>query len=226
MDANAKIKLTKKWWEDNKATTLKDAAKFGDAIDAYLKVSKKYAVANGIERVKGLALIDKALAELEDARDKTSKACGKLHGDTKKVLDKQYKDAIAKEQAEWTKARKDFDKTVKALKIDDFFKDATWLVAFQQYAKKVFIDESAEFLLECAYGKKRGKKQYATFVAERSPKEINISYDLRQRFVQEINDEGKPSNDAWDAAIKEIKSVLKSGNHFGLGFRQWLWDQA
>lgn len=227
MDVNAKVELTEKWWKANKAGTLKDSAKFGPALKAYEDALKSVAVAKGPARAQGLGTLKMAVTALEAARVKTSKNCGILHGDTQKVLDKQYKKAISDATSEADKLLKKFDDKLAKLTSKDVMGDRTLRTMWLQYTDDPWLIEYHDWAVEVFMGGKRNEASYRKFIPDGAPRQINIDSKLRQSFDDVAAQNGDLTDDGlWDKLEGTVFKVLSSDGHFTSRFREWVWKQA
>ncbi|MCB9665344.1 MAG: hypothetical protein H6732_14630 [Alphaproteobacteria bacterium] len=227
MDANAKVELTETWWKANKAKTLKDSAKLGPALKTYETALKALGAAKGPAKAQGLGNLKSAVTALEAARAATSKKCGVLQGDTKKVLDKQFKKAVSDATKDVDKQLKKFDDKLGTLTSKAILGDRTLRTMWIQYSDDPWLIEYHDWLVEVYLGGKRNEASYRKFIPQGASRQINIDSGLRQRFDDVAAQGGDLTDDGlWDKLETAVFDVLATDGHFTHRFRDWTWKRA
>lgn len=228
MDVNAKVQLTEAWWKANKAVTLRDTAKLGPALGAYETALVAASVpAKGVARAKALGALKAAVLKLEEARDGTARACGKLHGETKTVLENQFQEAVGKADDSAVELIKEFDRsftgqTAKAV-IGDRSLRSYWL----EYASQPMMAELGEYTRDILIGDKIGAASYAKFIPESAPKQLNLPRSTVQKFEAVAEANGDLGDvDLWKEVRSEILKMCEKDQHFSTKFRDWTWKTA
>jgi len=209
MKKDAKVLLTEKWWNDNKAKTLPDKAGLGKALKPIEGAMKLAAVSKGGAKAASIKAASEALAAAEDAAAKTAKNCIKgVHGDTAHVLTKTFPAKVKEYQSMLDKMLTSLNKELNALTPIAVMKDKTLRVAFMQYAKARFVSENPNFLLVAS---KKDAGVYNEFIRAGASQQINISNALRSKF-----DEAMANNDLanapWKKAIDEVITLMASND--------------
>ncbi len=210
MKKNTPVKLTEKWWKDNKAKSLVDKGKLDKALKAFEPAFKLAAVAKGQEKAQRIATALSALDDVEAAAAKTTKACvPKLHSDTKHVLKNTLPVEAEKHRKLLLKIRKDLESSLIGIKLKDLIKDRTLLPIYVKYAKKRLNDENINFIL--AAMKKQDAAVYNEFIVLGGRQELNIDESVRQKFAK-AHSAGDVSKGPWAKLIKEIALSIEQND--------------
>jgi len=221
MDKGTKVKLTEKWWNDNKPKTLPEKG-LGKALKDFDTLCT---AAGSMKGPKALQIIDKALAQgkkVEAAARATAGACvKKLHDDTKHVLTKTFPVELAKAVKTLEAMKAKLDSEVETLSLKKVLGDRTLMALFHEYCdNNMHCGENTAFLM--AY-KKSDRSVYDNYVAKGSKFEINISDSLRKKF--DVHAEAGTLKDApWDDAAKECAGMVFTFAS-SRAFATWLRDE-
>lgn len=221
MDKGIKVKLTEKWWNDNKPKTLPDKG-LGKALKDF---DTLWTAAGTMKGPKAVIVIDKALTQAETVRAKakaTAAACvKKLHDDTKHVLTKTFVTELDKAVKELAAMKTKLDAEIETLDWKKVLADRTLMTLFHEYCdKKMHSGESTSFLIEY---KKKDRSIYDKYIVKGGAFEINISSRLRDQFHAHAA-AGTLKDAPWGEAARECV-IMVQGFASSRAFATWLREE-
>ena len=220
MKKNTKVKLTQKWWKDNKAKSFVGKGKLGKTLAAFEPALKLAVVSKGAEQGKRLKAALKLCDALDVAAATNAKACvSKLHADTKYVLQNSFPAEVEKHRKLLQNQYKALRKEYESMTVLKMLKDKTALALYVAMAKKRFNDENIYFIMNA---KKKNQAVYDEYIKESAPKQINIDASLRGQFDNAAA-QGNLSAAPWKKAVGECMKLIQD-NDMGSRFANFVMD--
>jgi len=218
MKKNTKVKLTQKWWKDNKAKTLVGKGNLGKTLAAFEPALKLAVVSKGAEQAKRLKVAIKLCDALDAAAAKNAKACvPKLHTDTKFVLQNSFPAEVDKHRKLLVKQQQTLRKTLASLTAQQMLKDKTYLSLYVAMAKTRYNSENVNFIM---HAKKKNAAIYDEYIKEGAPQQINIDGSLRIKFDDAMQN-GDIGSAPWKQAVGVCVSLIQV-NDMGLKFAKFV----
>lgn len=215
MEKNTPVKLTAKWWVDNKATTLKDKGKLADALKKF-ESSTKGLLAKGQLKAKALNESFAACKAMLKAAQTNAKACAKnVHDETCYVLKNTFKTAVESRQKELKTTWETMRKAITKMSFETAYKDKTYRVLLVQRAKK--CGETNNLNLYIALQKKKNQETFEKYIKPFSGGEsANIKGALRKEF-HKFAAEGKLDKAPWGKLVDFVRGQVYA-NLLGIDF--------
>lgn len=223
MEKNTPVKLTNKWWTDNKAKTLKDKGKLGDALKKYETATKELG-SKGRFRAEALCASYAACTVLLKAAKTNASACtNNIHDETCHVMKNSFKTAVTARQKELKTAWEAMRKTIMKMQFDAIYKDKTYRVLLVQRAKE--NGETNNLNCYLALQKKKDQATYDMYIKPSSGgQSANIKGSLRKEF-HKAADEGKLDKAPW-AKVKDFVRGQVYANLLGADFATYVMGKA
>ena len=206
MEKNTKVKLTEKWWKDNKAKTLRDSANLGAALKAFEKVCDQALKAKGME---ALPLLRDALDACDDLDARAKQTAGncvaKLHGESKHVLTNTFPAEVDSERKALKKAQKSIKKDIEDLSIEKIMKDRVYFLLFSKFLKKNGKIDHLDYLVQY---KKKNDYIYNNFIKKGA--KMDIPADEFRKDFDDAYANGKLKDAPWEDLADIVKYHLEA----------------
>jgi hypothetical protein len=222
MEKNTKVQLTKKWWDDNKATTLKDKGKLGEALATFEKAQKLAAASKGSAKAKAMKAANAACEAMLKAADTNQKNCTKkIHDETQHILKNGFETAVETVQKDLKKSWEAMRTDLKNKKPAEVFKDRTLRVELHKQMKANFDLKHMDFIMSVS---KRNMEVYDTFISRSSNTQVNVIRKTRDAF-QQAAESGNIANAPWKKATEEVLTRIQQ-TYLGIQFANSLMGSA